>query len=657
MALYLAEVKKEQTEGARTLANQAMFTQSNISSHFVARVAKEIGVLVDLARNIPDRTLRAQNPDALVHALEQTAAFRSLTAELPILGVAAGQGNNSWLYRSMDGQITRQPLQLPATNLVAPNSDSARWKGLFLPFKESGPHAAMIYAVSLTDSGNPDDGWIGAVLVMPWIQGTLKALSGFKNAIPFFLNATGHYVIYPAGRQLGQGPQSLAEEATELNSPGLATLEKNILAGNKGVQQLRPVFHGDPTPWDLPWKGPTSLAYYPMHIPGWYLCLLVSSNELGDAPHSLPTGFFWLAILGPACIGSLTWLVTSRTLRPLHELVGALERFGRGDMNAPFPTPHFADEIGVMLATFERVRATVRASFKNLVNTAAEQQRIQNELALARNIQKSMLPGVFPDLPWAAVHADIEMSREVCGDLYDCFAPDADNPERLCFVMGDVCGKGVPAAIIMSRTMTLARAFLQEGLSPAETLARLNNALLRSDNSSMFVTMLVGILEPDGSFCWSSAGHPPPLAGPAPLERTVLGTVPDPGPTLFSPQLCTMPPWPGELVLGVRSGQKYSTFTIHLAPGQSLLLYTDGADEAQGPPRPGEDLNELYGDERLTRSFDQACRTTGPLAADQRPAAIVAQVRSDIVRHMAGQTPVDDISLMVVCRTSGIASS
>lgn len=639
MALYSLEVEKVRVSNATMRALQAMHTQSVISSTFMARVGGEVEALARNARRLPDIARLVAAPDNLVRELQKGATLRSLVAEIPVNGLVVGLGGKTWLYRMRkEGGIHREPLDRDLTSLVAPAGTPAHWRSLFIPVEKDDPHAAMVYGVPLTSSGKPEDGWIGTIIAMPWISRTLHALAGFQNAVPFYLDHTGHYIIYPTGRQMGKGPQSLADEARQYQAPRLLELEKEILAGGKGVVQLRQLFHGDATPWPLPWAGPTSLAYYPMRTPGWYLALLISSAELGDAPQQQPRAFFFMAILGPLCIGCVTWFVTSRTLRPLHDLASSLERFGQGDMDAPVPKARFADEIGRMLATFERVRVTLHASFRNLVNSAAAQQRIRNELELAHNIQKSMLPAVFPHLPWATVHASIDMCREVCGDLHDCFVPDPGDPSRICCVMGDVCGKGIPAAIIMSRAMSLARAFLLAGLSPAETLFRLNNALLRRDNSSMFVTMLVGILDRDGTFSWASAGHPPPLPGPEPEG------------TGFSPVAPHPLSWPGELVLGVREGQRYSSFRLGLAPGQSLLLYTDGADEAQGPSPAGNGHDttggELYGDMRLAGSFDQACRESG-LAG---PEALVARLRADLARHMGGRPATDDISLMVVTR-------
>lgn len=423
MALYSLEVEHERTANAATRAMQALHTQSVISSTFVARVGGAVETLARHARQLPDIAALAMDADALMRELEQGAALRSLMAEIPVIGVVTGHGGKTWLYRMRDGVLRSEALARDLTPLVASGDTKPRWRSLFLSFARDDPHAAMIYGMPLTPSGRPEDGWIGTVITMPWIARTLHALAGFQHAVPFFLDHAGRYIIFPVGRRLGHGPQSLGDEARQFQAPALLDVEKKLLAGEKGLVQLRPVLHGDATPWPLPWSGPTSLAYAPMRTPGWFLALLVSSEELGDAPQEQPLAFFLMAVLGPLCIGCVTWCVTSRTLRPLHDLASSLERFGQGDMDAPVPKARFADEIGRMLATFERVRVTVQASFRNLVNSAAAQQRMQNELELARNIQKSMLPAVFPRLPWAAVHASLDMCREVCGDLQTVSCP------------------------------------------------------------------------------------------------------------------------------------------------------------------------------------------------------------------------------------------
>ena len=631
MIIYTLEVDRERSEAVTTLAMAAMHNQSDISSDFVGRVGGAVDQLVEGLRAMPDLPELIAN-DGLASRLESNAQLRSLLAELPVAGLAVGHGGKTRLYSLKDGALTSSAMTPDLSPLVPLSADAPGWRGIYTPIDNGGRHAAMLYSAPLLANGAATDGWIGTIITMPWIAETLQEIGSFQNSVPFFVDGNGQYMIYPAGRQLGEGPQSLSDEARQLGAPGLVSIERKMLAGEKGVTQLRPVLGSDKTPWPLPWSGPTSVAYHPMAQPGWYLGLLISSDELGDAPQELPLGFLLMAILGPLAVGGTTWVVTSRSLKPVRDLASALERFGDGDMDAPFPVAPFPDEIGAMLTTFERVRVTLRASFRNLVKSAAAQERITNELALARDIQTSMLPAVFPRLPWLTVHASIDMCSEVCGDLYDCFRPSADDTSRICCVVGDVCGKGVPAALIMSRVLSLSRAFLMEGLAPDETLYRVNEALVRSNSSMMFVTLLVGILEADGRFVWASAGHPPPLVGPSPDGG-------DQGQT---------PAWSGDLVLGVRGQQRYSTFDLRLAAGQSMLLYTDGADEALGLPGDGPQAAatppELYGDVRLARSFAAACQAASPA----EPAAIVARISADLAAHMAGQPPADDISLMAM---------
>ena len=157
----------------------------------------------------------------------------------------------------------------------------------------------------------------------------------------------------------------------------------------------------------------------------------------------------------------------------------------------------------------------------------------------------------------------------------------------------------------------------------------------------MLVTMLVGILQQDGGFVWASAGHPPPVLGPDPRTGGAVSRV-------------QALPWPGELVLGVQQNLHYTLHRLQMQPGQSLLLYTDGADEAQGPAENGAAKagGMLFGEARLVDSFASACREV----AGAEPAGIVARVLGDIHRHMDGSAAYDDISLMVVTRVQQACS-
>jgi sigma-B regulation protein RsbU (phosphoserine phosphatase) len=368
-----------------------------------------------------------------------------------------------------------------------------------------------------------------------------------------------------------------------------------------------------------------------LQIQGWRLGLLVPSGVLKNEAASFPFFLIFLAVAGPVGFVFLVWRAASKALRPLHDLTVSLEAMTHGDLDSPLPAPAHPDEIGVMLLSFERARLTLRATLRNLLFNTMIRNRLAGELRLARSMQESMLLTQFPVLPRTGVFARMDMAGEVCGDFYDCFLLEGG---RLCCVVGDVSGTGVPAAILMNGAVSLTREALLEGLDPAGVLSRVNAALLRSSPAVMFVTMLVGILdEESGLFTWASAGHPAPVRA-WPPEKAPGG-----GENVF------YHPWPGELALGIRAGERYSLFSQHLLPGEALLLHSDGAEEALNAPLGGDlpERGEFFGEKRLAASL--ARHITAPSAA-----AHLEAVRADLLAHMAGTPPHDDITLMVLRR-------
>jgi sigma-B regulation protein RsbU (phosphoserine phosphatase) len=375
----------------------------------------------------------------------------------------------------------------------------------------------------------------------------------------------------------------------------------------------------------VPWEGPLSIIHQPLQVQGWRLGLLAPSSALGKGARSFPVPLLFLILAGLLLFLFLVWRSASQTLKPLRDLTLALEAMARGDLNSPLPAPVRQDEIGAMLLSFERARLTLRATLRNLLFNTMIQNRLAGELRLARSMQESMLLTSFPVLPRTGICARMDMAGEVCGDFYDCFLLEEN---KLCCVLGDVSGTGVPAAILMNGALSLAREALLAGLNPAGALARINTALLRSPPSVMFVTMLVGILEDkSGLFTWASAGHPAPMRAwaDAPTEKVFRH------------------PWPGELALGISAGERYSSFAQRLLPGEALLLYSDGAEEALSvPPDPREE-GEFFGEERLAASL--ARHLAAPSAA-----AHLEGIRADIMAHMGAMPPHDDITMMLLRR-------
>ena len=258
---------------------------------------------------------------------------------------------------------------------------------------------------------------------------------------------------------------------------------------------------------------------------------------------------------------------------------------------------------------------TVALERARLIEAYVEKERMEEALKLAHDIQMSIVPKIFPPFPERNefdIFATLVPAKEVGGDLYDFFFIDDDH---LCFAVGDVSGKGVPASLFMAVTKTLFKATAVNGGTPGEILARLNTEICRNNESCMFVTLFCGILDiRTGQVDYSNGGHNPPYylhpSGVSLLENT------------------------GGRALGLVERSPYSSGRMILGPGEALLLYTDGVTEAMDPS------DTLYSDQRLERFLDHNRGSS--------PRQIISDLVSD-VRQFAGEAPQsDDITALAL---------
>lgn len=260
-----------------------------------------------------------------------------------------------------------------------------------------------------------------------------------------------------------------------------------------------------------------------------------------------------------------------------------------------------AEEVRLAKEKAEEARAII----------AVQKRRMQEELDVGRRIQLSMVPGRFPDLAGTSVWGLLRPAREVGGDFYDLFQTTDD---ELWICIGDVSGKGVPAALLMAVTKTLIKAFATQGFSPAEVLTRVNDELSADNDSAMFVTVFVARLEcASGMLHYTNAGHNPPLVRRASgsIERYAVRH---------------------GAVIGAVEGVRYGESTDRLHPGDAVLLFTDGVVEALDAE------GRFFTDAELTA----VVRTAPVESARQLASAVVRSVDG----FADGAEQSDDITLL-----------
>jgi phosphoserine phosphatase RsbU/P len=243
-----------------------------------------------------------------------------------------------------------------------------------------------------------------------------------------------------------------------------------------------------------------------------------------------------------------------------------------------------------------------------------EQETLERELRLARETQESMLPRALPRMPCFDIGARMVAARMVGGDFYDVFPL---GPDSLGVVIGDVSGKGMPAALFMALVSSLLRAEAQRGdTTPEQALRIVNRHLLSRDAHSMFVTVLYGVLcRETNEFAFVRAGHEPPL-------------LLDADGALLTPKMGRGHP------LGLFPDPMLDVQTVRLPPGGTLLLYTDGVNEAMDAD------GKLFGVERIVATVRGAHDASAQQLCDQLVQAVTAY------RGMVAQA--DDITLLAV---------
>lgn len=241
---------------------------------------------------------------------------------------------------------------------------------------------------------------------------------------------------------------------------------------------------------------------------------------------------------------------------------------------------------------------------------------LEQELQIAAQVQLSILPREAPRDARVQLHCHITPAREVGGDFYDYFMLDG---QQLGFVIADVSGKGVPAALFMTITRTLLKATAQFVAEPTRCVAQLNDLLAAENEQLMFVTLFYGVLQLDtGELRYVNAGHNPPY-----LLRTD-GSV-------------ALLPRTGGIAVAVSEDFPYRHGSVDLCAGDQLFLYTDGVTEAFDPG------GQEYGDARLSQALHAAL-----VATDHLPEPIVAHVLADVHAFEHGAPQADDITCVAL---------
>lgn len=437
------------------------------------------------------------------------------------------------------------------------------------------------------------------------LQATIDR-SELQGAEFVIVSRQGLYISHPEPARVLKG--SVRQDAITNGRPDLVALADSMVSGHRGAGAF-------PSPGR---PGESELIFYsPIRAAGWSF---VAVSDLRSAMEDVLARLGERgAVLGGGLLAIFAVISVMGTMitRPVRPLMTGVRALAGGDLDATVQGVHRRDELGELAETFNAMTARLREHVHALGEARAAREAADSELRVARDIQTSLLPKVFP--PSAESGFDLfavcRPAKAVGGDFYDFLFV---RPDELFFLIADVSGKGVPAALYMAVARTLIRGLARDGHGPAEILSRANEILVsESDSGGMFLTAFVGTYKPgSGQVRYACAGHPPPL-------RLLKGAQPSEiGESL-------------DVVLGILPGTPYQEREGELAIGERLVLFTDGVTEARSPG------GDFFGAER-TASLVGA---TAHLAPESACAECVR-----VLEEFEGGDQADDITIMILER-------
>jgi sigma-B regulation protein RsbU (phosphoserine phosphatase) len=354
------------------------------------------------------------------------------------------------------------------------------------------------------------------------------------------------------------------------------------------------------------------LFYSSIEHTGWTLVTIMPLKVILKPVGSIIGIFGILMLIGLIIVAVICRSAIRRVTMPITQFADSADEIASGNLSVQLPTIKTKDEMLRLHNSFATMQKSLIQQIEETRSANEEKGRIESELNIARDIQMSMLPKTFPPFP---DRNDIEIygkqkpAKEVGGDLYDFYIRD----EKLFFCIGDVSGKGVPASLVMAVTRTLFRTISFKEALPERIMFGINNAMADNNESNMFVTLFLGVLDlPTGRLRYSNAGHNAPM-----LIGQTIGLLP-----------CA-----ANVPLGVQTDWKYSQQETTIDLNTCIFLYTDGLTEAENA------ANEQFMEERMIEVAK---------GMSHEPQQMIEQMFNAVHQFVGNAEQSDDLTMLAI---------
>lgn len=423
-----------------------------------------------------------------------------------------------------------------------------------------------------------------------------------EGAYVFLISKSGRFISHPDSNWIMH--KSLDDIAKD-QMPEFAGLYAQMQSKSLGIIKTG---NGSKRKW---------IVYQTIASTQWIFASVISETViLKKVRQQLLTQILLMSFGLAVIVSIIIWTAIGIT-RPIRKLSSRARQISAGDLDSSLPQINSKDEIEELTLVFNGMTQELKAQIASVAQMAEARAKVESELSIARQIQESLLPHVFPPFPQRtefALYAQMLPARDVAGDFYDFFFLDAN---RLLLLIADVSGKGIPAALFMAVTRTLIKTVCESDITPSQALAKVNDILAKENENCMFTTLFMGIYDvKTGSLCYANAGHLPPLLFCKDGSYSTLASFGDPA-------------------LGIVENHIYSQSCIDIEVDNRLVFFTDGVTEAMNKD------DELYGLERFIEHLKNSLEE--PIELVQK------RLQEDLISFQNGNLA-DDITMLFFSR-------
>lgn len=602
--LSTKSIREASTQNAYSQLDNIALTVSNTLTGLSSKVNDIVPeVQSAIARPIPDTDAIVQE---VCHLIAVTPAIHTVSVMIEPRNISGSDGYH--LYAGTPGG----DITIFTTHNDSPDYTStdiyAAAKSLRSPFwcdsclARRDHSQSCSYVCPLFDEQQQFEGVIVIEVPMTHIADIMGDVHPYEHSFNVLLGRNARILIHPLMDLTNT--ESLYTLAEQYDKPGYAKIADDLQEGKRGM------YSGNSS------SGKRAYIFYrPVDNTGWSVGLVCPHANVYKSVTSHALVLLFLSIVVLALLFFIVRAIVRKVTHPISEFADTARKLATGDFSAPLPQIHSHDEMEDLQNAFSSMQSSLHTYMEQLKTDTAEHQRIASDLATASRIQLDMLPHSASQLA-GCDHMDIcatlHPAKDVGGDLYDYYS----NGKQLYVAIGDVSGKGIPAALFMAMVRSVIRSLMTSGGTPSEILRTANSTAYEGNTSSMFVTLFLASIDlATGMMTYCNAGHN------APIVVTAEGDVSE-------------IPVDTNLPIGIMSDFDFVDQQFQLRNEMLMLLYTDGVSESESPN------NELYGIPRLMESLR--------FSKDLRSPLVISHLMEDIRRHANGKAQSDDIAMVAL---------